>query len=95
MFSAIISVTYRNAKREYEKAQKIVQKKQELYKKSINEGKDDRQTIEEHYTTFQEAATKRDELGEENDYTSMMKEIEGGIELKKLLVKFKKNKKNI
>ena len=40
-----------------------------------------------------EASEKRNELGEENDYTSMMKEIEGGKELEKLLDKFNKNKK--
>ena len=60
--------------------------------KSIKD-KEDKTTIEKYYTTFVEASEKRNELGEENDYTSMMKEIEGGKELEKLLDKFNKNKK--
>ena len=60
--------------------------------KSIKDKKDET-TIKKYYTTFVEASEKRNELGEENDYTSMMKEIEGGKELERLLNKFSKNKK--
>ena len=60
--------------------------------KSI-EDKMDKTIIEKYYTTFVEASKKRNELGDENDYTSMMKEIEGGKELERLLEKFNKNKK--
>ena len=60
--------------------------------KSIKD-ENDSTTIEQYYTTFVEASEKRNKLGEENDYTSMMKEIEGGKELERLLEKFNKNKK--
>ena len=85
------SYPYRDAKREYEKANKIVQEKHDSYKKTIKEGKDET-IIEEYYTTFVDATKERDLLGEANDYISMMKEIEGGKEFKKLLGKFNKNK---
>ena len=40
--------------------------------KSIKD-ENDSTTIEQYYTTFVEASEKRNKLGEENDYTSMMK----------------------
>ena len=53
----------------------------------------DSTTIKQCYTTFVEASEKRNKLGKENDYTSMIKEIKGGKEFEKLLHKFNKNKK--
>ena len=60
--------------------------------KSIKDKKD-KSIIEKYYTTFVEASEKRNELGEENYYTSMMKEIKDGKELERLLKRFNKNKR--
>lgn len=84
--------SYRDAKREYEKAQTIVQEKHDSYKKTIKGGNDET-IIEEYYTAFSDATKEKDILGKANDYISMKKEIDGGRELKKLLGKFNKNKR--
>jgi hypothetical protein len=89
------SVDYKNAKRAYNKADRLVKTNHNQYTQAIDDGEEEEEEdiIDNYFKEFEEAASRRDELGEENGYISMMKRIQGGQELKSLMVIFNKSKK--
>jgi hypothetical protein len=87
------SVGYKKARTAYSKADRLVKTKHNQYKQAVDDDEEEEDVIDEYFKEFEDAASKRDELGEQNEYVSMMKMIQGGLELKSLMIIFNKSKK--
>ena len=87
------SIDYKNARSAYNKADRLVKRKHTQYTQAIDDDDEEEDDIDNYFKEFEEAASQRDELGRQNGYISMMKRIQGGQELKSLMVTFNKSKK--
>ena len=83
---------YKKSRAGYNKEDRLVKKLHNQYKEAV-ENDEEEDVIDEHYKEFEDAASTRDALGEHNGYLSMMKRIQGGQELKLLMITFNKSKK--
>jgi hypothetical protein len=87
------STGYKFNRSSYNKKDRVVKTNYNKYRKAIVED-DEQEVIDEYFKSFEDAASNRDEEGEEEDgYLSSLRIIQGGEELKLLLIVFNKSKK--